>query len=78
MEKNYNMNNSKINSEEILKIISERKERSNKDLELAMKFVQADFDYTKDNLLKMSEHLDKLENTYNVLLKEYKGRKGDR
>ena len=43
-----------------------------------MKFIQADFDYTKENLLKMSEHLDKLENTYNVLLKEYKTRKGDR
>jgi len=78
MEKNYNMNNNKINSEEILKIISERKERPNNDLELAMKFIKTDFDYTKENLLKMSEHLDKLENTYNVLLKEYKSRKGDR
>jgi hypothetical protein len=77
MEKKYNMDNRKINSDEILKIISERKERSNNDLELAMKFIQTDFDYTKENLLKMSNHLDKLENTYNVLLKEYKSRKGD-
>lgn len=72
------MENRKINSEEILQIISERKERSNNDLEVAMKFIKADFDYTKENLLKMSEHLDKLENTYNVLLKEYKIRKGER
>jgi hypothetical protein len=78
MVKNYNMENRKINSEEILQIISERKERSNNDLEVAMKFIKADFDYTKENLLKMSEHLDKLENTYNVLLKEYKIRKGER
>jgi hypothetical protein len=78
MEKKYNMDSKKIDSDEILKIISERKERSNNDLELAMKFIKADFDYTKENLLKMSEHLDKLENTYNVLLKEYKSRKGDR
>jgi archaellum component FlaC len=78
MVKNYNMENRKINSEEILQIISERKERSNNDLEVAMKFIKADFDYTKENLLKMSEHLDKLENTYNVLLKEYKTRKGER
>jgi hypothetical protein len=78
MEKKYNMDNRKIDSDEILKIISERKERSNNDLELAMKFIQTDFDYTKENLLKMSNHLDKLENTYNVLLKEYKSRKGDR
>ena len=43
-----------------------------------MKFVKEDYDQTKEALLKMSLHLDKLENTYNVLLKEYKGRKGDR
>lgn len=78
MEKKCNMDSKKINSNEILKIISERKERPNDDLELAMKYIRTDFDYTKENLLKMSEHLDKLENTYNVLLKEYKTRKGDR
>ncbi len=72
------MDSKRITSEEILKIISERKDRSNKDLEIAMKYIKTDFEYTKENLLKMSEHLDKLENTYNVLLKEYKGRKGDR
>jgi len=78
MVKKCNMDKIKITSDEILKIITERKERPNKDLELAMKFIKTDFEHTKDNLLKMSEHLDKLENTYNVLLKEYKSRKGDR
>ena len=68
----------KITSEEILEIINERKERSNKDLEIAMKFIKEDFDQTKESLLKMSLHLDKLENTYNVILKEYNARKGDR
>jgi predicted DNA-binding protein (UPF0278 family) len=72
------MNKVKITSEEILQIISERKERPNKDLEVAMKFIQEDFNQTKDTLMKMSLHLDKLEKTYNVLLKEYKDRKGDR
>jgi hypothetical protein len=72
------METNKVKSDEILKIISERKERSNKDLELAMKFIQTDFEYTKDNLIKLSEHLDKLETTYNVLLKEHKTRKGER
>jgi hypothetical protein len=76
--KKCNMDKVKITSEEILEIINERKEKSNKDLEIAMKFVKEDFDQTKEALLKMSLHLDKLENTYNVLLKEYKGRKGDR
>jgi hypothetical protein len=78
LEKKYNMNKVKITSEEILQIISERKERPNKDLEVAMKFIQEDFNQTKDTLMKMSLHLDKLEKTYNVLLKEYKDRKGDR
>jgi hypothetical protein len=76
--KKCNMDRIRITSEEILEIINERKERPNKDLEVAMKFVKEDFDQTKEALLKMSLHLDKLENTYNVLLKEYKGRKGDR
>ena len=78
MVKKCNMDKIRITSEEILEIINERKERPNKDLEVAMKFVKEDFDQTKEALLKMSLHLDKLENTYNVLLKEYKGRKGDR
>ena len=78
MEKVYNMGNNKITSEEVLKIIEERKERPNKDLETAMQYIGTDFEHTKKNLIKMTEHLDKLEHTYNVLLKEYNSRKGDR
>jgi hypothetical protein len=70
------MNRQKITSDEVLKIISERRERPNKDLELAMNFVKADFDHTKEQLIKMTDHLDKLEITYNSLLKEYKKRNG--
>jgi hypothetical protein len=72
------MDKIKVTGDEVLKIITERKERPNKDLEVAMQFIQTDFEQTKENLLKLSNHLDKLENTYNILLKEYKGRKGDR
>lgn len=70
------MSRQKITSDEVLKIISERRERPNKDLELAMNFVKADFDHTKEQLIKMTDHLDKLEITYNSLLKEYKKRNG--
>jgi hypothetical protein len=77
MEKNFKITNGdKVSSQEVLKIISERRERSNKDLEVAMKFIKADFDHTKDQLLKMTDHLDKLEITYNTVLKEYNSRKG--
>jgi len=47
---------------------------SNKDLTLAMDCIQEDFEYTKKIILKASEQLDKLELTYNTILKEYQKR----
>lgn len=71
MESSFNINEKKIKSNEILEIIKEYKERSNKDLQLAMDFIQEDFNITKESLLKLTHHLDKLENTYNLLHKEF-------
>jgi hypothetical protein len=39
-----------------------------------MDFIQEDFNVTKESLLKLTQHLDKLENTYNLLHKEYTDR----
>lgn len=64
----------RIESKLILEIISDHKNRSNKELELAMDFINADFNKTKETVLKMTNHLDKLEITYNKLLKEYNKR----
>lgn len=74
MESSFNINEKKIKSNEILEIIKEHKERPNKDLKLAMDFIQEDFNHTKETLIKLTYHLDKLENTYNLLLKEYNER----
>ena len=74
MESSFNISDKKIKAGQILEIIKEYKERSNKDLKLAMDFIKEDFDLTKENLLKLSNHLDKLENTYNLLHKEYTDR----
>jgi len=74
MENSFNINEKKIKSGEILLIIKEYKERSNKDLQLAMDFIQEDFKLTKESLIKLTHHLDKLENTYNLLHKEYSER----
>jgi hypothetical protein len=74
MESSFNISDKKIKAGQILEIIKEHKERSNKDLKLAMDFIKEDFDLTKENLLKLSNHLDKLENTYNLLHKEYTDR----
>jgi len=61
----------KEDSEKVLRIIKEHKSSPNRDLTFAMDFIQEDFDNTKETLIKLTHHLDKLENTYNFLLKEY-------
>jgi hypothetical protein len=74
MESSFNINEKRIKANEILQIIKEHKDRSNKDLKLAMDFIQEDFNMTKESLIKLTHHLDKLENTYNILHKEYTDR----
>ena len=74
MESSFNINEKRIKANEILQIIKEHKDRSNKDLKLAMDFIQEDFNITKESLIKLTHHLDKLENTYNIIHKEYTDR----
>ena len=74
MESSFNINEKRVKAGEILQIKKEHKDRSNKDLTLAMDFIQEDFNVTKESLLKLTQHLDKLENTYNLLHKEYTDR----
>lgn len=64
----------KIESSKIVEIIKEHKTRPNKDLILALEFIKKDYEVTKENLIKLSEHLDKLELSYNTILKEYESR----
>jgi hypothetical protein len=75
MENHFN-ESPKITSKEILDIISEYKTSSNKQLETVMDFIMLDFNNTKDHVIKLTNHLDKLEVTYNKILKEYKSRNG--
>jgi hypothetical protein len=72
----YNSENIKVTANEISQIIREHKTRPNKDLVVALEFVKKDFELTKESLIKMTEHLDKLEVAYNAILKEYKSRNG--
>lgn len=66
----------KIESGKIVEIIKEYKNRPNNDLKLAMDFIQKDFEISKETLIKLTNHLDKLELSYNTLLKEYQSRNG--
>lgn len=60
--------------EEVLEIIKDYKNRPNKDLVKALDLLNQDFEYTKNTMVNLSEHLDKLEYTYNLILKEYNNR----
>lgn len=73
MEKNFNQED-KVTSKQVLDIIADYKNCSNKQLETALEFVKLDFYNTKEHLIKMTKHLDRLEITYNKLLKEYNTR----
>lgn len=72
MENHYNM--VKKDTEKALEIINDYKSKSNKDLKFVMDLISEDFELTKNTLVKLTEHLDKLETTYNVILKEYQNR----
>lgn len=74
MENQFNLKTDRVESSKIIEIIRNYKDSQNKDLLLALQYVDKDFNYTKETILKMSEHLDKLEYTYNLLHKEYTNR----
>lgn len=64
----------KETAEKVLIIVKDYKSQSNKDLKFALDFISEDFENTKETLIKLTTHLDKLELTYNTLLKEYENR----
>ena len=64
----------KEQAEKALRIIKDYKSLPNKDLTFVMDFIQEDFKFTKETLIKLTEHLDKLELTYNTILREFESR----
>jgi len=64
----------KEEAEKALRIIKDYKSQSNKDLMFVMDFIQEDFNLTKETLVKLTHHLDKLELSYDTILKEYNSR----
>jgi len=64
----------KEESDKIIKIIKDYKSSPNKDLVHAMDFIKEDFEVTKNSIITLTHHLDKLESGYNLLLKEYQNR----
>lgn len=60
--------------EKALEIIKDYKSRSNKELMFAMDKINEDFEFTKKQLFDLSIHLDRLEESYNLILKEFNTR----
>jgi hypothetical protein len=69
MENLINMKN-----EEVLEIIKNYKNSSNKDLMGVLDFLKEDFDKTKEIILKLTYHLDSTEDAYNKILEEVNNR----
>jgi DNA anti-recombination protein RmuC len=59
-----------MKSEEVLGILKDYKNKSNKDLVSALDFLKNDFEKTKDILVKLTYHLESTENSYNKILEE--------
>jgi hypothetical protein len=64
----------KEDAEKVIQIVKDYKSQSNKDLTFALDFMKVDFEQTKETLIKLTHHLDKVELSYNTLLKEYESR----
>ena len=61
-----------MTNEQIIEVLKNYKNKSNKDIIFAMDFLNEDFDKTKDLLIKLSKHLDTTEESYYKLLEEFK------
>ena len=63
-----------MKKEELLDVINSYKNKSNKQLELALDKINKDFELTKETILKLTIQLDEIEKTYNNIFEEYKKR----
>lgn len=64
----------KEESKKALEILQDYQNKSNKDLIFVLDYIKKDFDLTKESIIKLTHHLDKLENSYTKVLKEYNKR----
>jgi len=68
----------KMNKEEfenIIELQKELKNQPNSKLIEVMEKLTSEFDFTKENIINSTIYLDKVEELYNNILKEYESRK---
>lgn len=61
--------------EKVINILSDLKNKSNKELIFAMDFLSSEFEQLKVSIVELTKHLDASEECYNRVLKEYESRK---
>jgi hypothetical protein len=63
-------------SKKTIEVINDPSSSTNSELKLALDIINNDYDTTKDTIIKLTYHLDGLEENYNKILKEYNKRNG--
>ena len=63
-----------MDEEKIKEVLTNYKNKSNKDLASGMDFLAEDFENTKDLIIKLTHHLDATEKAYNKLFDEFQNR----
>jgi len=63
-----------MTDQEVLDILKDYKNKSNKNLTDVMDFLQDDFEKTKDLIVKLTYHMDETEKSYNKVYDEFKKR----
>ena len=64
----------RMKREELLDVINNYKNKSNKQLELALDKMNKDFESTKQTIVKLTHQMDDIEKAYNNIFEEYKKR----
>lgn len=77
MVKCFNMTKEEI-TKKTIEVLNNPSSSTNSELKFALEIINADYETTKDNIIKLTYHLDSLEEQYNKVLKEYNKRNGGR
>lgn len=73
LQKEDNMNKEEF--EKIIELQKQLKDQPNSKLIEVMEKLTNEFDFTKENIINSTIYLDKVEELYNNILKEYESRK---
>lgn len=63
-----------MEKEKILNIVTDVKNKSNKDLQESLIFLSEEFDNTKNLIIDLTRHMDSVEDIYNKVNEEIKKR----